>query len=499
MTTNPPQRPTRNATIREIAILREQHRRRLIKDFHSFVVEAWPHIEPGRPFKDGWHIHELCIHAQALKDFIIPKLVVTMPPRHMKSSLFAVLFPAWVWADPNCTGRQFIYGSYSEAIAIRDSIKTRDLIQSDWYQKTIKPTWSLKEDQNQKKVFENTAGGKRIAVGVGSGLTGQGADHLFIDDPHNALQVHSEVSRENVKTWHDSTYASRYNDPKRYTTCIIQQRLHEDDLAGYLLLDSRYQHLCFQAKYRPPDHEDYIPSSTTLNPQDPRTELDQPLWPERFDNKALQDLALSLKGHAEGQLQQDPKPPAGGLFPRDQWQWYVKSPSPILEIVQFWDCAEKPSITSDFSVCATWAKSHNGFYLLDIYRGQIDAPTLEVMAQTNYQKWKPSALVIEDKSHGSSLIQYLLRNTTLPVIPYNPGKLSKELRAIAASPTIKAGKCHLPKVEDQSSEMAEVIKAFVKEHEKFPKGKNDDMVDTTSMMVSHFNDTLGTGPNIRVI
>lgn len=489
----------RTQKIREITIKREQRRRILVSNFHAFIKAAWHIVEPSRPFQDGWHIVELAMHAKALKEFYIDKLVVNMPPRHMKSSLFAVMFPAWVWADPKTADRQFIFASYAESIALRDSGKTRELVESEWYRNTMKINWKLKDDQNQKKAFENTAGGKRIAVGVGTGLTGHGADHLFIDDPHNALDAQSQLNRDRVHEWFKSTFSTRYNNAKKYTMCVIMQRLHEDDLAGRLLEDKRWEHLVFQARYKHPGTDDHIPSRTVLNPKDPRDTEDSPLWPQRFDSAALLDLELTLEANAEGQLQQDPKPPKGGLFPRDEWQWYQKTPSPIIELVQFWDCAEKPGITNDYSVCSTWARGVNGFYLLDLWRDKVGAPQLQANAEALFEKWKPTTVVIEDKSHGSALIQYLLHETTIPVIPYNPGQKSKELRAIAASPTVKAGKCHLPVIEDQSSELAQNIKAFVKEHEKFPKGKNDDTVDTTSMMVSHFNNTKGNGPNIRVL
>jgi predicted phage terminase large subunit-like protein len=475
---------SRRTLIQQIQIEKELLRRKCVAEFKSFVVEMWDVIEPSQPFVDGWHIDEICKHLEAVAEFQIKKLVINIPPRHMKSLLCSVLFPAWVWLKyPN---RKFIYGSYAEAIAIRDSIKTRNLVLSDKYRSLFKIKWSLSEDQNQKKVFQNTEGGERVAVGVGSGLTGQGGDYLFIDDPINAIDAFSESVRDSANLWHDMTFSTRYNNADSHAKVIIMQRLHEDDMTGHVLKNGTYEHLIMPARFDP---DADLKSHTTLRFVDPRKIKNQLLWPARFNEAAIIDLERDLKEHSEAQLQQDPKPPKGGLFPRDHWQFFETPPSPIIDLVQFWDCAEKPGITNDYSVCATWARTENGFYLLDLWRDKVDAPTLEVMAQTLYKKWRPTTMVIEDKSHGTSLIQYLARFTTLPIIPMLPTK-SKELRAISASSTVKAKKCFLPKE-------GTFVKDFIKEHEKFPRGKNDDQVDTTSMSIIYFNEMDGSGPNIR--
>ncbi len=476
----------RSALIQQIRIERELLRRKCTEKFKAFIIEMWDVVEPSQPFVDGWHIDVLCAHLEAVAEFDIKKLVINIPPRHMKSLECSVFFPAWVWLK--YPSRKFIYGSYAEAVAIRDSIKTRKLIESDKYRDLFRVKWELSDDQNQKKVFQNTEGGERIAVGVGSGLTGQGGDYLFIDDPINALDAFSESVRDSANMWHDMTFSTRYNNADSHSKVIIMQRLHEDDMTGHVLKNKNYEHLVLPARFDP---DSDIKSKTSLDFRDPRKIKGELLWPERFDEAAIKDLENDLREHSEAQLQQDPKPPQGGLFPRDKWLYFEKSPSAILDIVQFWDCAEKPGITNDFSVCATWAKTQNGFYLLDLWRDKVDAPTLEVMSQTLFKKWKPTTVVVEDKSHGSALIQYLARFTTLPVIPMLPTK-SKELRAISGSGTQKAGKCFLPSG-------VEFVKDFVKEHEKFPRGKHDDMVDTTSMAINYFNEMDGSGPNIRSI
>lgn len=474
-------------------------RRSLSANFYAFVREFWDVIEPDAPFVEGWHIVSICRHLEAVKDFKISKLIINMPPRHMKSILVSVMFPAWVWLrNPE---RRFIYCSYSEALAVRDSMKTRMIIESDRYQSLVSymakahgvTHWELRDDSNQKKLFENTASGSRLSVGVGGGLTGQGGDYLFIDDPLNALETTSEAAIEEVNIWHDVAFSTRYNNPARYAKVIVMQRLHEKDLTGHVLekKSGEYERLILPARFNP-DVESHLKSKTSLNWQDPRTKKGELLWPKRFSEETLKDLEDDLNRFndaADAQLQQDPKPRSGGLFPRDQWVRTRNAPDSILEVVQFWDCAQKPGLSNDYSVCATWAVTNNGYFILDVLRMKTTAPVLEALAISQYEKYRPNAVVIEDKSAGSSLIQTLLSKTTIPVLPFNPMK-DKQVRATAATPTVKAGKVELP-VD------APWVDEFLKEHEKFPKAPHDDQVDTTSMAVEYFSKRGGTGPRVR--
>jgi len=478
----------RQSLILSIEIDTELTRRLCLAHYHHFVKTLWPVIEPTTPFVDGWHIRAICKHLEAVAEFKIQKIIFNMPPRHMKSILTSVLFPAWVWLK--YPSRRFIYCSYAEGLAIRDSVKTRMVIESDLYKNLFKPEWALSDDENQKKRFSNSATGSRLAVGVGGALVGEGGDHLFIDDPINSLDSLSDTALENANTWHDISFATRYNNPQQHSKVITMQRLNENDLTGHVLTKTKgeYERLILPARYVP---DSDLKSRTSLNFQDPRTKKGELLWPEQFDEESLLDLESDLDriGNAEAQLQQDPKPKSGGLFHPDWWQTFETWPATILDTVQFWDCAQKPGISNDFSVCATWARTQNGFFILDVWREKTTAPLLEEMAVSLYDKFKPSNIVIEDASAGSSLIQYLLLNTTLPVTPYRPSK-SKEVRATAATPTVKAKKVHLPKVGSW-------VKDFKKEHEKFPKAKHDDQVDTTSMAIEYFKQDGSPGARIR--
>jgi predicted phage terminase large subunit-like protein len=428
----------------------------------------------------------------------------------MKSILVNVMFPAWVWAHEEWASRRFMTASYAERLSIRDGVKMRIIIQSPEYQTLFAPKWTLRNDQNQKLKFENTNSGFRFSTSVGGAVTGEGADYLIVDDPTNALDANSEVIRLSANEWWDIAFSTRANNQQAHCKIIIMQRLHELDLTGHVKKKttrppaSKRAHLIFQARY---EKDSKVKSESPLPVSDPRTKDGELLWPERFDTSSIQQLAADLDstglGQSHAQLQQDPRPRSGGLFKRVWWKRYEKPPSSIYEVVTFNDSAQKPGITNDWTIFATWARCADGYYLLDLWREKVEAPMLEAMAVQKYLLIKPHAMVIEDKSAGSSLIQYLVRlpEPVIPVIPYNPGQRDKEVRAAAATPTVQAGKCFLPAHKiighDEVGNEIDLVEEFISEHERFPKSAHDDMVDTTSMMVDYFAKRIPITPRIR--
>ncbi len=463
----------------------EKNRRLAAKSLYEFTKHMWRVIEPEATYVDGWHIKSICEHLEAVTNFHIKRLIVNEPPRHMKSIVSCVMWPAWVWGHyPN---RSFIFGSHTLNLAQRDSIKTRQIIESDEYRKIFKHDWTLRDDQNTLSQFTNSKGGVRRAVSVGSTVTGSGGDYLLVDDPNDAGEIYSETARESVIYWYDKVLATRVNDPVNHAKVIIMQRLHENDLSGHVLKNADYDRLILSGEYDP-DHE--MKSRTKLNFKDPRKIKGEILWPERFTADSLKDLKKSLGEDGEAQINQVPKSMSGGLILKTDWQFYKSSPSQIEQIGLFIDPAQKPGITNDYSAFAVWAKSLNAYYLLDLMREKTDAPLLEALTLDLANKWRPDLILIEDKSAGSSLIQYLRRDTVLPVLAFDPGQRDKVVRATAAVPTIRAGKCHLPehiRGRDENGQAINLVDVFIKEHETFPRAKHDDMVDTTSMMIEYFN------------
>lgn len=440
-----------------------------------FSKRAWHVLEPGRKFITGWHIEAICEHLEAVTRGEIRNLLINMPPRHMKSTLVSVLWPAWAWIQ-NPTKR-WLFSSYANVLSKRDSVKCRRLIESPWYQDMFGQIVQIVDDQNEKMRFENTKTGCRIATSVGGSGTGEGGDIIVVDDPHNVKDAESEQVRESTLEWWDQVMSSRGNDPKTFAKVIVMQRVHEKDLSGHVLAKGGYDHLCLPAEF---ESGKIAKPVTSIGWSDPRARDGELLWPENFGREELDSLKKALGTYAAAsQLQQSPAPSSGGIFKRAWWRFYTQRPMEFKRVVQFWDCAQKVGITNDYSVCATWMETFTGFYLLDVWRNKVEAPQLEQAAMAQASRFSPNAIVIEDKSSGSSLIQALKQKTTLPIIAYDPKARDKEVRATAATPTVEAGNCHIP-------EGAEWVEEFLLEHERFPLAQHDDQVDTTSMAIEFF-------------
>lgn len=470
---------------RELLNLMQAAKYAAADDLLKFTRMSWSIIEPTQPFVGGWHIEAICEHLEAITKGEIRNLIISVPPRHMKSISVSVMWPAWTWLKK--PSARWIFASYAGPLSIRDSIKCRRLIESPLYRQTFEPTWQLSDDQNQKTRFNNTATGYRIATSVGGTGTGEGGDIIVVDDPMKATEGESENARNRVIDWWDNEMSTRGNNPETAAKVIIMQRLHANDLAGHCIKQGGYEILRLPAEF------DNKPSSTSIGWTDPRTKKGELLWPERFTQETLNDLKKQLGGRGTAsQLQQDPKAAEDGLFKRRWWKFYRELPAKgqWRRVIQFWDTAQKPGISNDYTVGATWIETTSGFYLADLVRDKYEYPQLKQAIKNNAAKWKPTAVQIEDKSSGISLIQDLRQETTLPIIAYDPGQTDKQIRAAAATPSVEAGNCYLPEgvfwVED-----------FIREHEAFPDGDNDDQVDTTSQMVECFSRTKLYEPRIR--
>lgn len=468
----------------ELEYARQAIRDKCIGNYLQFIRWAWPIIEPGRPFVSNWHIEAICDHLEACVNGEIRKLLINMPPRHMKSIAVAVLLTPWVWLKrPHA---QFIYASYAQSLSIRDSLKARRVIEHADYAELFRQKWALTHDQNQKTKFVNTELGHRIATSVEGAATGEGGDFLLVDDPHSKNDSKSDTVRQSQVDWFFETMSTRGNDQKTVCKIVVMQRLHERDLSGAILERGNFEHLLLPAEF-----DGSRAKTTSIGFSDPRKKDGALLWPERFDRTEIDQLKTDLgPDESEGQLNQNPIPAGGGTFNKDWWQRY--EPGSVARdnakrVWQFWDCAQEPGVSNDYSVCATWGEFSEGYYLLDLWRAKVTQPILEIEAIAQAEKWQPDNIVIEKKSAGAGLIQALQLKTKLPIAAYNP-KLPKITRALNATPTVAAGRCYIPNSAKYVCRGTITrLDEFLSEHERFPLSQNDDMVDTTSMLVEYWN------------
>lgn len=450
-----------------------------------FTRAAWEVLEPETQYLHNWHVDCIAEHLEAVYAGELTRLIVNIPPRFMKSIQITVCFPAWVWVKN--AARRFITGSYANALSLKHAVDRRSVIESPWYQKGWGNKFQLAADQNQKSEMMNTRRGHMIATSVGGSSIGKGGDILIMDDPHNPLQAESEAERETALRWFDLGFTTRVDNKKTGAIIVVMQRLHEKDLTGHLLAKGGWHHLNLPM-VAPTKSIIVFPASK----REVTREEGDLLWPDRMGAKEVEQAKTDLGSVGfQAQMQQDPRPSEGGFFKRHWWKRYTELPKARLRRVMFIDCAEKPGVTNDYSIMATWDETETGYHGVDLWRNKVEFPSLEQAVKDNFALHKPDAIVIEDKSAGTQLIQNLRAETTLPIIPFNPGRRDKVVRAAGAQPTVEAGNCYLP-------ESRPWVELFIEEHEKFPNSEHDDQVDTTSMMVEHFRGAIAQ-PRIRTL
>lgn len=459
------------------------------------MSQAWPVLEPETRFVDGLHVRAVCDHLQAVTEGRIRNLIINIPPGHAKSLLTAVFWPAWAWIDhPEL---RWLYTSYREPLATRDSVKCRRLIESDWYQERWGDRFELTGDQNTKTRFENSSTGARTVVPISSG-TGERGDVVVCDDPHSVDQAQSDTERKVAVDFWNGTMSTRLNDFSTGHKVVIQQRLHEADLTGDLLArGADYELLCLPAEFEPERR------CVTSIWADPRNGYGELLWPEKVTKRDLEMLKLTLGSYRyAGQYQQRPSPAGGGILPRHWWRYWrpahldlppveVRMPSgdmlsiravPLPEafdrVVQSWDLAFKDLKTSDFVVGQVWAALKADRFLLDQRRDRLDMPATKAAIRGLSERWPEAGTkLVEDKANGPAILAELKHDIS-GLIAVNP-EGGKVARAQAVSPQIEAGNVYLP-----HPTIAPWIDAFIEECAAFPNGAHDDMVDAMSQALN---------------
>jgi predicted phage terminase large subunit-like protein len=267
--------------------------------------------------------------------------------------------------------------------------------------------------------------------------------------------------------------STRVNDPKTAAKVIIMQRVHEADLSGHILAQGGYEHLCLPAEYEGGK------GVTGIGWRDPRREVGELLWPERFGPVEIADLKLRMGSYAAaGQLQQRPSPAEGGIFKRSWWRRYDAIGLEGWEMIQSWDLAFKDTAHSSYVVGQVWARSEGYFCLVDQVRRKMTFPeTLRAFRELSAKYPQCQAKLVEDKANGPALIQTLQREIA-GIIPVEPDG-SKQARAHAVSWLIEAGNVYLPQ-----STVAPWVEEFIEECAAFPKGAYSDQVDCCTQALS---------------
>jgi len=471
--------------------------------FYEFIKHAWFYLE-GRSYIDGWHVHAIAEHLQAIQELKIRDLLINLPPRVGKSLIVSALFPAWCWAiDP---GLRFLYTSYSQQLSVRDAIACKRLIMSEWYQKLWCHKFEFMPDVNNKLKFDNNKHGYRIASSVSGTITGQGGDIICSDDPNSVSEVHSETIRNSVNDWWDYTFSTRFCNAMTGRRILVQQRCHAKDLSGHIIAkdDPSWIHLCLPLEFEKSRRSVTIPLPMSGGKvwMDPRKKEGELLWTEGINKIAVEKIKKNFNYDSymiASQLQQRPSPAEGGILKLEWFKPWKQKDSPDFEyILQSWDTALTSNVTSCYSACTTWGvfKDKGGIsniMLLSLFRERVEYPELRKMAirlANNYEdvyiddpiigRNEPDLILIEAKVSGYSLLSDLMR-ANLPVMRFDPGKHGDKIgRCRIISHLMENGLVWLPTDAPKHEYYTQESQMFLEAAITFPNDEANDIIDSMS-------------------
>ena len=394
-----------------------------------------------------------------------------MPPRSLKSICASVALPAWLLGhDPT---RRIICASYAHELSVKLANDFRLVVTSDWYRRLF-PHTRLDPLKNTETEVVTTARGYRLATSVGGVLTGRGADLIVIDDPMKPQDALSDTKRQAVQQWFDTTLLSRLDDQARGGILLVMQRLHVEDLAGHVLAKQGWAHLDLPAIAE-------VAATIPLGPgRVHHRRAGEVLHPARDSLATLERIRREMGSHAfSAQYQQDPLPLDGELL---RWSWFRTYREPPERqagdlVTQSWDTASKAEEIHDWSACTTWLRRGADHYLLDVWRGRLDYPSLKRQVVSSARRWRADVVLIEDKGSGTQLIQDLRAEGVVRPIAILP-EGDKQTRFYTQCAKIEAGHVLLP-------EAAPWLDAFRRELLQFPHGRHDDQVDSVSQYLAH--------------
>ena len=428
------------------------------KDFLAFVRHVWPE------FIEGKHHKKISEKFNKLAKGEIKRLIINMPPRHTKSEFASYLLPSWmVGRKPDL---KIIQTTHTTELAIRFGRKAKLLIDSPEYQQVFKTR--LREDSQAAGKWETEQGGEYYAAGVGSAITGRGADLLIIDDPHSEQDALNVQALERAYEW--DTSGPRQRLQPAGAIVVVMTRWNMKDLTCMLL---KSQKELKSDQWEVIEFPAIMPSG-------------KPVWPQYWKLDELESVKASLSlGKWKAQWMQNPTAEEGSLIKREWWQVWDKGYIPPLQhIIQSYDTAYLKNETSDYSAITTWGvfypdqDSPANLILLDAFKDRLEFPELKKEAWDQYRYWNPETVVIEAKASGMPLT-YELRKMGIPVINYTPSKgQDKHARVNAVAPLFEAGVIWAP-----DEKFAEEV---IEECASFPYGDHDDLVDSTTQAIMRF-------------
>jgi len=455
------------------ATLEELTKRESAKIARSSLLEFCLKMNPD--YKIGRHHKRL---ASLLEDMAFnrkDRIAVSIPPRHGKSFLVSVYFPAWFLG--NFPDKKVLMVSHTTDLAVDFGRKVRNLVDQDMY-KEIFPTVVLAADSKSAGRWNTNSGGEYFACGVGSALAGRGADFLIVDDPFSEQDILNGNYEVFQKAYEWFTFGARTRLMPAGRVAIVHTRWHPNDLIGMMAKD--------MARNEEADKYEFFEFPAIFNEG---TDNESALWPEFFGVEALRRTKASMPTFQwNAQYQQQPTSEEGAIVKREWWTpWEEEDPPELEFVIMTLDAAAEKNQRADFSALLTWGvfthkltggKPH--IILMNAINKRVEFAELKDLALEEYREWEPDAFIVEKKSAGTQLYQEF-RRMGIPVQEFTPhrGTGDKVARLNAVSDIFRSGMVWYPAGRRWAEEVVEQVAAF-------PASDHDDMVDCTSMALTRF-------------
>jgi predicted phage terminase large subunit-like protein len=480
-----------SAALAASSVSEEDFDRKLVARFgtYGFLQAAWHLLCPGQEYSDNWHTYQVCAHLDAVAParILVNGLVINVPPGTGKSVVTCVAWPVHTWIHDPSHG--FMYLCFSDALSHKFAREAKLLIQSQWFQKR----WPhVRVVGNKVGDYSTEKGGFRLSTSCQSFITGRHADTRVIDDPLKPVDADTAVGtgenrvmidKINKSIW-EGTVSTRVRKPTEPAFVLIMQRLHEEDLAGYILNTRKnVTHLRFPMRYE--SEKPCLTGLTLPNGQpggDIRTDEGQLLWPSRYPEPAVKTLEIGLNQYASAQLQQDPTNADGHLIKKTWIKYWTELPKDLIEWGISWDMTFKDTAGSDFVCGQVWARTFAQFYLVDRICERMNFPSTLTAVRALHSAYKQAGtILVEDKANGPAVLATL--SGQIPGMLAVEPRGGKVARLNAVSPFHRAGCVFYPHPDLPGKEW---VKEHVADITGFPFRKHDDTVDAESQMLSHW-------------
>ena len=446
----------------------------------EFVKHMWEVYRKGEKLVIPPYYYEIEKKLKEMLDGKCTRLIINVPPRSGKTMMITQFFP--IWAMGHVSTREFIATGYSTNLTRGFSQMARDFYRSPEYRKVFPEAPQIRDDQNTNEYWKNEAGGSYYATGTGGSLTGRGCNCFLIDDPIKPDEANkSDVVREGVNTWYLNTVRSRLNDPRTGGIILIQQRTHENDLAGFLIEREAKGGEKWDSIVIPAIEEDW-------DAQGNRTY--KSFFPERFPVDMLLDMRNDDDITFSTQYQQNPVAKESQEFHEEWFQYYDDTPTGGM-IFAMLDPANKTKAENDESAIIVGRVVSSKMYIEEILHGRWTQSEVEDKASYVVRKWRPHKFGVEAYAAqvwvGHSLTNKLASDGLYTNIEELTQKGHKEEKIRSIISPFRNGHILFRRGMEGLPELESQLK-------KFPRGAHDDIVDCLQMLWCLAN----TQPNIQM-